>query len=137
MVIVTMGKNKKKSNNVSLREYFEALRAADQHALQIKETADERALLLQTETQKYKDEKANELRSQIESERGSYATQIELRALNDKSEAARRPLEEFVAAQQGGRSRTAWFVGVILTLTTILVSLIAVIVVLIVKTHGG
>ena len=100
---------------VSEREYFEALRAADQHAVQIKEEADERALELARTIQTYKDEKANELRSQIERERGTYATKDELAALDQKREAAvtalaerfdlaHRPVLEFMAAQT---SRTA------------------------------
>jgi hypothetical protein len=95
---------------VTERDYFEALRAADQRALQIKEEADERALTLQAETQKYKDEKANELRSQIESERGMYATKDDLGILNDKRDTALaalnekfdlalKPMIEYMAAQ--------------------------------------
>jgi vacuolar-type H+-ATPase subunit H len=103
------------ATDISLREYFEALRHADdkvdlwiyrfyderdrrytevknaeEKALKIKEEADKRALDLQAETQTYKDEKANELRSQIERERGSYVTQTEL-----------KPLTDYVARQQG------------------------------------
>jgi mevalonate kinase len=62
-------------------------------ALKIKEEADKRALDLQAETQAYKDEKANELRSQIERERGAYVTQAEL-----------KPIVEFVNRQQGRTS---------------------------------
>jgi hypothetical protein len=47
-------------------------------ALKIKETADETARVLAREIQTYKDEKANDLRSQIESERGTYVTHSEL-----------------------------------------------------------
>jgi hypothetical protein len=108
----------------TLKEYVEALRAADQRALQIKETADERALLLQAETQKYKDEKANDLRSQIERERGGYATKNELAALADKVGVALRPLSDFVAAQT---SRTAtnidWRTGIyaLITIAAVLI----------------
>jgi vacuolar-type H+-ATPase subunit E/Vma4 len=58
----------------TLKEHVDALRAADQRALQIKETADEKALNLSAEVQRYKDAKANELREQIEAERGRYLT---------------------------------------------------------------
>jgi hypothetical protein len=94
-------------DSVSLREYFEALRAADQRALQIKETADERALLLQAETQQYKDEKANNLRTQIEGERGMYATKDEVATL-------REAVIAFTAAQ-ASRSAAAldWRTGLI------------------------
>jgi vacuolar-type H+-ATPase subunit H len=106
------------ATDISLREYFEALRHSDdkvdqwifrfyeerdrrlsdvaierEKALKIKEEADKRALDLQAETQAYKDEKANELRSQIERERGAYVTQAEL-----------KPIVEFVNRQQGRSS---------------------------------
>ena len=70
-------------------------------ALKIKETADRAALELAREIQTYKDEKANELRSQIERERGSYVTQDQIRALTREYMAALKPLNEFVAGQQG------------------------------------
>ena len=55
------------------RRYMERddLRA---QALKIKEEGDARALELARQIQTYKDEKANELRSQIERERGTYVT---------------------------------------------------------------
>lgn len=102
---------------VTLREHLEALRRQDRRlakerdrryaevnierekALKIKEAADERALELQAATQAYKDEKANELRSQIESERGGYATKDDLSALSDRFDAAHKPVVEFMAAQ--------------------------------------
>ncbi len=71
------------------RRYTEA-READAKALKIKEQADRDALELAREIQTYKDEKANELREQINNERGLYVTQTELKPIND-----------FVAQQQG------------------------------------
>lgn len=73
----------------TLKEHYDALRVADQRALQIKEEADVRALELAREIQTYKDEKANELRSQIESERGLYATKDDVIAAIEKVEAGR------------------------------------------------
>lgn len=93
---------------VPLREHLEALRAADirfneerdrryaevnierEKALKIKETADLAALGLAREIQNYKDEKANELREQISSERGLYATNKDI-----------DPIKSYVAAQTG------------------------------------
>jgi hypothetical protein len=72
-----------------------------QEALQIKAEADKRALELQTETQKYKDEKANELRSQIERERGTYVTHAELTSSVEKIEATLSPLIDFRSGSQG------------------------------------
>jgi hypothetical protein len=104
---------------VTLREHLEALRVAEEKfreerdrryaevnvekekALKIKETADLAALQLAREIQTYKDEKANELRSQIERERGSYATQTDLKSAVEKVEALIKPLSEFVSSQQG------------------------------------
>lgn len=67
----------------TLKEHFEALRAADQRALQIKEQGDEKALDLAREIQVYKDEKANELREQINQERNLYVRVDQLKPIND------------------------------------------------------
>lgn len=72
-------------------------------ALKIKETADETARLLVAQNQAYRDEKANELRSQIERERGNYVTRSELAAAEDKLESMIKPLLDFMAASQGGK----------------------------------
>lgn len=61
-------------------------------ALRIKERADEVALGLAREIQTYKDEKANELREQINSERGIYATRSEL-----------KPVQDYIVSQTGQR----------------------------------
>jgi hypothetical protein len=73
-------------------------------ALKIKETADLAALQLAREIQTYKDEKANELRSQIERERGDYPTRGELASAVEKLEAMIKPLVAYVNAQQGRSS---------------------------------
>lgn len=70
-------------------------------ALQIKEKADEAALGLAREIQQYKDEKANQLREQINSERGLYPTKDELIAATEKLEAQIKPLAEYVSSVQG------------------------------------
>lgn len=95
-------------------------------ALKIKETADLAALGLAREIQTYKDEKANELREQIGSERGNYATKEDLLAAIGKIEVAMQPLSEFRLAQQGkgeGISATAKVLvavlGAVATLLTI------------------
>jgi vacuolar-type H+-ATPase subunit H len=106
---------------VPLRELLEAridfegrLRDADdrryaevnverEKALKIKETADLAALQLAREIQTYKDEKANELREQINRERGLYATHDDVKAVSDRLEALIQPLTTFVNAQQGSR----------------------------------
>jgi hypothetical protein len=73
-------------------------------ALQIKEQADRDALALARADQTYKDERANNLRTQIESERGDYATKADLRALTEKVEALVSPLASFVTQAQGSRA---------------------------------
>ncbi len=70
-------------------------------ALKIKETADLAALGLAREIQTYKDEKANELRSQIERERREYPTRSELVAAVEKIEAVMHPLADYVTEQRG------------------------------------
>jgi hypothetical protein len=91
-------------------------------ALKIKETADLAALGLAREIQTYKDEKANELREQIGSERGNYATKSDLRAAMEKLEETLKPLAAYVAGSQGqragmGESRQllTWGLGIALT----------------------
>ncbi len=75
-------------------------------AVQIKERAEERALQLAREIQSYKDEKANELRSQIEGERGEYLKRQEFltshEALVDRFDTTIKPLERYVASQTSG-----------------------------------
>jgi hypothetical protein len=93
---------------VSLKEHFETVMLLNdrilaerdrrysevnierEKALKIKETADLAALGLARDIQIYKDEKANELREQISSERGIYATKEDI-----------EPLKTFVNAQTG------------------------------------
>jgi len=120
---------------VTLREHQEALaqerdrRYAEvnverEKALKIKEEADRRALELADSIQKYKDEKANELRSQIERERGSYATQLDLKGLGEKLEALIKPLSDFVSGQQGrygGRTDQRLDIGTLVQVLAFLV----------------
>jgi len=107
------------SENIPYQKHLKALRTADEKfqeerdrrytevknaeekALKIKEEADKVALGLARDIQKYKDEKANELRSQIERERGSYATQSDLKGVVEKFETALSPLRDYITAQQG------------------------------------
>lgn len=96
-------------NDVSVREFVETVIAMNdrryaevnvekEKALKIKETADLAALQLAREIQSYKDEKANELREQISSERGLYATKNDLAAMSDKFDSAMKPVAEFISA---------------------------------------
>jgi hypothetical protein len=70
-------------------------------ALKIKETADLAALGLARDIQVYKDEKANELRSQIERERGTYVQQSDLAAAVSKFDVQLKPALDYVTSQQG------------------------------------
>jgi hypothetical protein len=111
------------ATDISLREYFEALRHSDdkvdlwiyrfyeerdrrfsevalerEKALKIKETADETARILVAENQAYRDEKANELRAQIEGERGNYLSRSEYltahQSLTEKLDAGQKETAE-------------------------------------------
>jgi hypothetical protein len=146
------------AETVTLREYFEALRAADatlaaerdrrytevgterEKALKIKEAADTVALDLARRIQEYKDEKANELREQISQERGIYATKADLANAVREMTAAIRPLADYVSAQQGRsggeadtRSERRLDVGQALQMLTIVVAVAAVIIAVIKK----
>lgn len=91
---------------ITLREHLTALMEANDRRYAEVSTAKEKAadiaLKLSEETQKYKDEKANELREQINRERVLYATKEDLKSLADKIESNMKPLAEFMARQQGG-----------------------------------
>ncbi len=100
-------------------------------ALKIKEEADKVALDLARQIQAYKDEKANELREQINSERGLYATKDDLNLAIEKVQVAVKPLLEYVTSQQGSpRAITApmllAFIAAIGAMVTIYVAM-----------HGG
>ena len=104
------------------RRYAE-VNVEKEKALKIKETADLAALQLAREIQTYKDEKANNLRSQIESERGTYPTKGEMLSAIEKIEATVKPLLEYVASDRGhgaGQTQT-W--GVIAVIAALLVDI--------------
>lgn len=84
------------------RRYAE-VKSAEEKALRVKEQADRDALGLAREIQTYKDEKANELREQINGERGLYATKADLSAVMDKLEAEMKPLFDYVGADRAQR----------------------------------
>jgi hypothetical protein len=83
-------------------------------ALKIKETADLAALGLAREIQTYKDEKANKLREQINSERGLYVSKTELTGAVEKIEAMIKPLMDYSAAGLGERRGYAGLWSVLL-----------------------
>ncbi len=93
------------------RRYTE-VKQAEEKALKIKEEADRTALGLQRDNQQYRDEKGNELRSQIEQERGTYITRTEL-----------KPIADYVAAQSGPRALTPAGVYAVLAAIGVLAAL--------------
>ncbi len=113
-----------KGESVPLKEYLAALREADlrfnaerdrrltevaverEKALKIKETADLAALQLARADQTYKDEQANKLREQINSERNIYVTQDQLVAAVREVTTAIQPLSDYVSKQQGGKDQS-------------------------------
>jgi len=94
------------------RRYSEVAQEREK-ALKIKDEADRNALLLAREIQTYKDEKANELREQINSERGHYATKDDLKAAIEKVDTKIDPILAYVLAQQGGNKSLANWWGYI------------------------
>jgi len=116
------------ATDVSLREHLLALRAADirfqnerdRRYTELQAERD-RALIIKSADQAYRDEKANDLRDQISRERGEYASKTDLQGSIDTINATLKPLVEFVAAQQGVRQggldlrqAIAWVVAFIL-----------------------
>jgi len=129
---------------IPLKEHLEALRTAERRfqeerdrryaevnterekALKIKETADLAALQLAREIQTYKDEKANELREQISSERGLYVTKQELGALGEKFDATITPLMAYVNANQGRGAGISTIISYAITVASLVVAVFAV-----------
>jgi hypothetical protein len=70
-------------------------------ALGIKEKADLAALQLARDIQTYKDEKANELREQINSERGLYVTKEELHSAIREIDVSIKHLDNLSSINQG------------------------------------
>ena len=104
------------------RRYAEVA-SEKEKALKIKEEADKAALALAREIQTYKDEKANELREQINSERGLYATKGDLVAVAEKVEATLRPIQEYVASDRGRGAGSSALWGYIVGAIGVLVGL--------------
>ena len=110
---------------ISLRKFYAALRAEDlklseerdrryaevnaekEKALIIKDTANRDALALARQDQTYKDEQANKLKEQINSERGLYATKADLSNAMRELSATIKPLSEFVSASAGSHESRA------------------------------
>jgi hypothetical protein len=126
---------------VSEREYWEAIRKGDQalaterdrryaevasekeKALRIKEDGDREALKLARTIQDYKDTKANELREQISSERGIYATKDDLQNLSREFQAALKPLSEFMAGGYAVKDSSRYSMTTVLQLIGVLVAI--------------
>jgi hypothetical protein len=114
------------------RRYAE-VKAAEEKALQVKEKADRDALALARQAQTYRDEQANKLREQINSERGLYATKDDLANAVREMTAAIKPLDEYVASTAGRtggaaeyRSERRLDTGQLLQLLTVIVAVAAV-----------
>jgi hypothetical protein len=93
-------------------------------ALKIKETADLAALSLARDIQIYKDEKANELRSQIERERGLYVQRSDLEGAVGKIDATLAPLVVGASAQQGRREGIGTSSAVVYAVLGLIVAII-------------
>lgn len=109
------------------RRYTEVAQEREK-ALKIKETADETARVLAREIQDYKDEKANNLREQIISDRGMYATKDDVQAAVREIHATMKPLADFVSAQAGRKEGIGFSTGILLAalaLATVVVSIVA------------
>jgi len=96
-------------------------------ALKIKETADLKALDLASEIQAYKDEKANELRAQINDERGTYVTRGELASAVDKTASEVKPLTTYVTSQLGRSSGASSLVNWAVIAVGLVISVITII----------
>jgi hypothetical protein len=106
----------------NFKAYVAAQREGDQRAMAVKEVADRLALELARDHQQYRDEKANELREQINTERGHYAARGELEAAVAKLEAELKPVLVFMASQQGRSQGISATTALIMALITLLLA---------------
>jgi hypothetical protein len=134
------------SDTVTLREHLAALREADERyyherdrrysevnierekALKIKETADLAALQLARDIQIYKDEKANELREQINRERGLYATKEDLQSATRELRAELTPVISYVAGAQGQARGISLTAGSLIAIVTVVAAVAGVVI---------
>jgi vacuolar-type H+-ATPase subunit H len=108
-----------------LHDHWRELREADQHAMTVKESADQKALALAREHQLYRDEQANQLREQISEERGQYATRSALDAAVARLDAELKPILSYIDSRRGhseGISTTAAVLMGIVTTIAVAVS---------------
>ena len=96
------------------RRYTEVAQEREK-ALKIKEEADKDALRLAREIQTYKDEKAI---AQIEGERGSYATQSDLKTLSDRFDEQHAPVLQYINSESGRRQGVSVSAGVLVAVIT-------------------
>jgi len=105
---------------------YQEINLEREKALKIKETADRDALELARQIQTYKDEKANDLREQINSERGLYATKGDLIAAVGKLEATLSPLVEYIARDRGRDTGVQASWGVIISVIGVVGTMMAI-----------
>lgn len=94
-----------------------------ERALNIKETADARALVLASENQRLRDEAHNEILKKWQDERSVYATKTEVEAMGEKIATQIDALKQFHAVDEGRQgkaldTRTAMF-GVAVIFATV------------------
>jgi hypothetical protein len=100
--------------------------ALRERALTILQTSQETALGLQRDAQAYRDEQANKLREQINSERNLYATKEDLRATEEKLEALVAPLLEALQRADGSAITRGQLIAAVLTVCAVLTAVAAV-----------
>lgn len=129
------------ATDVSLKEYLAAVRAGDRaldaerdrryaEVQKVREDAEREAVRLAREIQAYKDEKANELRAQIESERGIYATKEDLIAAIEKVEAQMKPVLDYMLSQQGRSAGSEFTFGRLVAMVGLSGGILGIVVVL-------
>jgi len=119
---------------------YSEVKAAEEKALKVKETADLKALDLASEIQAYKDEKANDLRSQIERERGTYVTRDDLSSVVREFNATIKPIAEYVASDRGQssqRSETRLNANLVVGVVALLLTAVIIAVAISSARHGG
>ena len=133
-----MGRWRERFENERDRRYTD-LRAADQRALQIKETADATALTLAAALQAEKDERKNDVLARWDSDRNTFLTRSEYNTahqnLIERFEASLAVLNAAQSGQTAGSSAVQIFRQNQIAIITLFIAVAAIVVTIVVLHH--
>lgn len=133
-----MGKWRERFEDERDRRYSD-LRAADQRALQIKETADATALVLAAQLQAEKDERKNDVLARWDEDRNTFMTRVEYNTayqnLIERFEASVAVLSAGQSGQAAGTNAVQTFRQNQIAIVTLFIAVAAIVVTIVVLHH--